>query len=114
MQLREWLCREDREDFDLKAASEGQGTGGTKRGRPSGGGASADGSISVGKRVYVNNLSHDTTWQNLKDHFRQAGSVVHAAVLTVRRILAVHLFSLQLGIAASFCVVVPNLKLTKT
>lgn len=76
--------REDREDFDLKAASsEGQGTGVAKRGRPSGG-APADGPVSVGKRVYVNNLSHETTWQILKDHFRQAGNVVHAAVLTVR------------------------------
>ena len=77
--------REDREDFDLKAASEGpSGTGVAKRGRPSGGGGHADGPVSVGKRVYVNNLSHDTTWQILKDHFRQAGNVVHAAVLTVR------------------------------
>lgn len=81
------LHREDREDFDLKAASEGGqgGTGMAKRGRPAGGGGGhTDGPISVGKRVYVNNLSHDTTWQILKDHFRQAGNVVHAAVLTVR------------------------------
>ncbi|CAL8464736.1 g4271 [Coccomyxa elongata] len=81
---REIYVREDREDFDLKAASEGGqgGTGMAKRGRAAGGGGHTDGPISVGKRVYVNNLSHDTTWQILKDHFRQAGNVVHAAVLT--------------------------------
>lgn len=90
--------REDREDFDLKAASEGGqgGTGMAKRGRPAGGGGHADGPISVGKRVYVNNLSHDTTWQILKDHFRQAGNVVHAAVLTVR-------FTMCFGVLLCHC-----------
>jgi len=32
-------------------------------------------------RVYVGNLSWHTSWQSLKDHFRQAGEVVHADVM---------------------------------
>ena len=31
--------------------------------------------------VYVGNLSYETSWQTLKDHFRQAGNVVHADVM---------------------------------
>lgn len=34
-----------------------------------------------GSRVYVGNLSWETSWQTLKDHFRQAGEVIHADVL---------------------------------
>jgi len=34
-----------------------------------------------GTKVYVGNLSYDTTWQRLKDHFRQAGEVLHADIL---------------------------------
>ena len=30
--------------------------------------------ITVARRVYVSNLSYRTTWQELKDHFRQVGS----------------------------------------
>eukprot|EP00238_Polyblepharides_amylifera_P000799 CAMPEP_0196570578 /NCGR_PEP_ID=MMETSP1081-20130531/721_1 /TAXON_ID=36882 /ORGANISM="Pyramimonas amylifera, Strain CCMP720" /LENGTH=219 /DNA_ID=CAMNT_0041887103 /DNA_START=38 /DNA_END=697 /DNA_ORIENTATION=+ len=36
----------------------------------------------VGRRCYVMNLSWDTTWQTLKDHFRQVGTVVYADVMT--------------------------------
>jgi len=35
----------------------------------------------VGSKVYVGNLSYETSWQRLKDHFRQAGEVVHADVM---------------------------------
>lgn len=31
--------------------------------------------------MYVGNLSWETTWQDLKDHFRQAGDVMHADVM---------------------------------
>jgi len=31
-------------------------------------------------RVYVGNLPWNVSWQNLKDHFRAAGVVVHASV----------------------------------
>jgi len=33
-------------------------------------------------RVYVTNLSYHTTWQNLKDHMRDAGEVVYADVFS--------------------------------
>jgi len=34
----------------------------------------------VTNRVYVGNLSWQTSWQDLKDHFRQVGEPVHASV----------------------------------
>jgi len=34
-----------------------------------------------GTKVYVGNLSWETSWQDLKDHFRSAGEVVHADVM---------------------------------
>lgn len=33
-------------------------------------------------RLYVHNLSWRVSWQDLKDHFRQAGDVVHTKILT--------------------------------
>jgi RNA recognition motif-containing protein len=36
---------------------------------------------SKGRRVYVGNLSWDVAWQDLKDHMREAGEVVHAEVI---------------------------------
>ena len=33
-------------------------------------------------RLYVHNLSWRVSWQDLKDHFRQAGEVVHTKILT--------------------------------
>jgi len=41
-----------------------------------------DGHVTVGRRCYVGNLSFRTTWQDLKDHFRQVGNVVYTKVLT--------------------------------
>jgi len=41
-------------------------------------------SLTIGKRVFVSNLSWDTRWQELKDHFKQVGTVVRADVLTQR------------------------------
>eukprot|EP00965_Chrysotila_dentata_P149014 4922045-Pleurochrysis_carterae.AAC.1 len=35
-------------------------------------------------KLYVGNLAYETTWQVLKDHFRQAGDVVHADILQGR------------------------------
>ena len=74
-------CREDREDFDLKAAEGSTG----KRGRPEGAGAGGGGGGGGGggKRVFANNLAEETTWQALKDYFKQAGPVAHADVLAV-------------------------------
>ena len=48
--------------------------GGKGRGKGGGGGGSAH-------RVYVGNLSWETSWQDLKDHFRTAGEVTHADVM---------------------------------
>eukprot|EP00658_Telonema_sp_P-2_P018385 TRINITY_DN17216_c0_g1_i2.p1 TRINITY_DN17216_c0_g1~~TRINITY_DN17216_c0_g1_i2.p1 ORF type:complete len:140 (+),score=29.48 TRINITY_DN17216_c0_g1_i2:256-675(+) len=42
-----------------------------------GGGGSAQGA-----RVYVGNLDWGVSWQDLKDHFRSAGDVVFAEVMT--------------------------------
>ena len=72
-------CREDREDFDLKAAEGSTG----KRGRPEGAGGGGGGGGGGGKRVFANNLAEETTWQALKDYFKQAGPVAHADVLVV-------------------------------
>jgi len=33
------------------------------------------------RRVYVNNLTWETSWQELKDHFKQVGQVVRADIL---------------------------------
>eukprot|EP00729_Bicosta_minor_P000155 gene155-32869_t len=38
--------------------------------------------ITVARRVYVGNLSWRTSWQDLKDHFKVVGNVVHADVMT--------------------------------
>lgn len=34
------------------------------------------------RRCYVGNLSWDVAWQDLKDHMREAGEVIHAEVIT--------------------------------
>jgi RNA recognition motif-containing protein len=34
-----------------------------------------------GTKVFVGNLSFETSWQDLKDHFRQVGEVMHADVM---------------------------------
>ena len=53
--------------------------GGKGRGRGGGGGG---GGGAAAAAVYVGNLSWETTWQDLKDHFRAAGDVTHADVPT--------------------------------
>eukprot|EP00899_Mesostigma_viride_P009455 jgi/Mesvir1/18510/Mv14018-RA.1 len=104
------FIREDREDRDLIASTRGMaapmGSGGfnsplprmapsnfpAKRSRlvaPSGGfggggysQGGSDGTITLGRRVYVSNLTYETTWKDLKDHFRAMGNVLYADVLT--------------------------------
>lgn len=77
------FVREDREDYELKNANGGgSAVGGGrpahKRPRaPVGRG----GAVAVGRRVWVGNLDPMTTWQQLKDHFKQAGHVVHADIM---------------------------------
>jgi len=71
------LVREDREQ-----GSGGGGGGGFRRGgghHNSGGGGGGGGS--GGTQLFVGNLSFDTTWRELKDHFRQCGDVERAEVM---------------------------------
>lgn len=52
-------------------------------GRRSGGGAGGGGAggAAAGCQLFVNNLSYDTTWKELKDHFRQCGDVERVEVI---------------------------------
>ena len=61
------FVREDREG----------GGGGAMGGGKGGGGGGAMG----GTSVYVGNLSWEVSWQDLKDHFKQVGPVLHADVM---------------------------------
>ena len=66
------FVREDRE-------TQAPGTVGSYA--PRGGASSRGGGGGSGKRVYVGNLSWDCKWQDLKDHMRSVGEVLHADVL---------------------------------
>ena len=44
-----------------------------------------DGSGMPNRRLFVSNLNYNTTWQQLKDHFKQIGPVVYSTVLKVRQ-----------------------------
>ena len=72
---RQIFVREDRES--------GNG-GGYYTQKPMGGaaGAGVTGGEKQTCRVYVGNLSWEVAWQDLKDHMRDAGNVVHAEVMT--------------------------------
>lgn len=80
------FVREDREDRDLKEAlgkgkDEGMDARASKKSRnapPAGEHVAA-----IGRRLFVSNLTWDTTWQELKDHFKPAGKVVHTDILMV-------------------------------
>lgn len=85
------FVREDREDFELKGKRE-RGGGFQPRGptlQPFGVGFGGGfggpqvpgGGLMIGRRVFVNNLSWECTWQDLKDHFGQVGTVLYADVL---------------------------------
>jgi len=43
--------------------------------------AAAGGESLKGRQVFVGNLPYNTSWQDLKDHFRSAGNVVRADIL---------------------------------
>ena len=49
--------------------------------RESGSTKAVGGSAAGGTSVYVGNLAYDVSWQDLKDHFKQAGNVLHADVM---------------------------------
>ena len=42
---------------------------------------SQGGSVGGGTKVYVGNLAWETSWQDLKDHFRTVGEVLHADIM---------------------------------
>ena len=65
-----------REDREVAPASSNVKRAGGGPPHMSGGGA--------GCQVYVGNLPWDVTWQVLKDHFRNAGTIGHADVAQVR------------------------------
>eukprot|EP00542_Grammatophora_oceanica_P014186 CAMPEP_0194039422 /NCGR_PEP_ID=MMETSP0009_2-20130614/11549_1 /TAXON_ID=210454 /ORGANISM="Grammatophora oceanica, Strain CCMP 410" /LENGTH=238 /DNA_ID=CAMNT_0038682249 /DNA_START=114 /DNA_END=827 /DNA_ORIENTATION=- len=75
-QGRQIFVREDREDRATGASSSSFAGGG------GGGGGGRFSSDSQSRRVYVGNLSWEVAWQDLKDHMRDAGEVVHAEVIT--------------------------------
>lgn len=56
----------------------GFGKGGTTSGREAGGGGGGR-----SRTVYVGNLAYEVTWQDLKDHMRAAGDVVHAEIMAM-------------------------------
>lgn len=83
--------REDREDRDLKNGSLSDRsvvvssyTNGRTRKRSASPDRGGSDSVRVGRRVYVGNLAYATSWQDLKDHFRQVGTVVHAKLMEDR------------------------------
>lgn len=74
------FVREDREQGG------GGGRGGGRRGGYGGRGGGRRGndagsSGAAGCQLFVNNLSYDTTWKELKDHFRTVGEVERAEVI---------------------------------
>lgn len=82
------FVREDREDFELKGEPSHEPSHdrpGQKRPRAAsatpGAGSGALRTVAIGRRLYVGNLSYETTWQHVKDHFRAAGAVYHVEVL---------------------------------
>ena len=55
--------------------------GGNGIGRGGGGRGGGKVGAATGSRVYVGNLSWETGWHDLKDHFRAAGDVTHADIM---------------------------------
>ena len=78
---RQIFVREDREQQQQQQQRSSSNTTSNYFG---GGGqrAFSSGEQAKTRRVYVGNLSWDVAWQDLKDHMRQAGEVVHAEVIT--------------------------------
>jgi RNA recognition motif-containing protein len=80
--------REDRMHSHSGRGGPGRGGGGGGGGRGGRGGGRAFGSGrggaggggESGTQLYVGNLSFDTTWRELKDHFRQCGDIKRAEV----------------------------------
>ncbi|CAM9994447.1 unnamed protein product, partial [Laminaria digitata] len=69
-----------REDREQQSARQGRRGGGGQANGPGGGGGGGGANI-AGRQLYVGNLSFETTWADLKDHFRAAGEVERADVM---------------------------------
>jgi len=65
-----------REDRGQGGGGGGRGHGGRGRGRGGRGGRS--GEASEGKQVYISNISPNTDWRKIKDHFKTVGEVDRA------------------------------------
>ena len=82
--------REDRMHSHTGRGGPGRGAGGRGRGGGGrgyggggrGGGGGGGGGGEPGTQVFVGNLSYNTTWKDLKDHFRQCGDIKRAEVKT--------------------------------
>jgi len=72
------FVREDRESVYVPQRDRFHRGGGRGRGSPPGG----SGEHAAGRQVFVRNLPYTTSWQDLKDHFKQYGRVVRAEALT--------------------------------
>lgn len=86
------FVREDREaeggggDGKRSVASAGGATASSGGGRGAGGGGGqrgGGGGNSSSRTVYVGNLAYEVSWQDLKDHMRSAGDVVHAEIMAM-------------------------------
>jgi len=83
---RKIFVREDREDGNKRGGGGGRG-GGAPAPADKGGDDSNDAaapSESSGCQLFIGNLSWETGWQDLKDHFRQIGEVERADVAVGR------------------------------
>lgn len=76
------FVREDREQGGRGGGGRGGGRGG-HGGRGRGGGFRNTGGEGAGSgcQLFVNNLSYDTTWTELKEHFSQCGDVDRVEVI---------------------------------
>ncbi|CAN0340125.1 unnamed protein product, partial [Hapterophycus canaliculatus] len=73
------FVREDREQQNPRQRQRGGGRG---EHQANGGGRGGGGGENVaGRQLYVGNLSFETTWADLKDHFRSSGEVERADVM---------------------------------
>lgn len=73
--------REDREQQNPRQRQRGGGGGRGDHQANGGRGGGGGGENVAGRQLYVGNLSFETTWADLKDHFRSAGEVERADVM---------------------------------
>lgn len=80
------VVREDREEYAVSGSTgqSGSGMNGTQHDQSSNSNNTMNGSHNgggIGCRLFVGNLSYDVHWQELKDHFRKAGHILHADII---------------------------------